>query len=169
MNSAKDRHGMKPAGSRPLLGPAITGLAGLIGGLVTGTLGGWAAVSIVGPFELGHPDDLFGNALRALVPIMVFAAGAVGGFLIGTVIFPMVVMLGLSWERVGRTIGLLLLLLLGVAPLTIWLLVQIGNRVDSMGMDPAQSTWLLGIAAIVVGGLTPAVARRLAMRGHEDS
>lgn len=164
MDSAKDEHGMRLAGSRPLLGPAITGLAGLIGGCVTGALGGWAAVSIVGPFELGDPFDLFGNALRSLIPIMVFAAGAVGGFLIGTVIVPMVVMLGLSWERVGRTVASLLLLLIGIAPLTIWLLVQIGNRVD-----PEHSTWLLGIAVVVVGGLTPAVARRLAMRGHEDS
>lgn len=52
-------------------------------------------------------------------------------------------------------------MLFGVVPLTFWLLLQVGGGAESTG----GALWL---AALVVGGLTPAVARRMAMRNPPD-
>lgn len=158
-----DRHDLTLAGDRPVVGPVLTGLAGLVGGYVIGHLGGRVALAIMGPFELGDPMDLFGNAIRSLIPMMVFAAGAVVGFLVGTVVVPMLLMLGLAWNEAGRTVVYLLLLLLGVVPLTLLLIFQVSGNVDT----PESNRALLWFAATVVGGLTPAAARRLAIRNRQ--
>lgn len=102
MSRTIDKHELTLAGDRPVLGPVLTGLAGLLGGFLLGRLGVWVALAIVGPFEPGDPMDLFGNAIRLLVPLLVVGAGAVAGFLVGTVVLPMLVMLGLAWDQAGR-------------------------------------------------------------------
>lgn len=158
-----DTPDLRRAGDRPVLGPVLIGLAGLAGGYLIGRLGGRVALAIMGPFELGDPMDLFGNAIRSLVPMMVFAAGAVVGFLVGTVIVPMLLMLGLAWNRTRRTVAYLLLLLLGVVPLTLLLLFQVGGNAET----PESTRAVLWFAAAVVGGLTPAAARRLAIRDRQ--
>lgn len=158
-----DQHDLTLAGDRPVLGPVLTGLAGLLGGYLIGRLGGQVALVMMGPFEPGDPMDLFGNAIRILFPMLVFAAGAVGGFLVGTVIVPMLLMLGLAWNQAGRTVAYLLLLLLGVVPLTLLLLFQVGGNADT-----PESALVLWFAAAVVGGLTPAAARRLAIRNRQS-
>lgn len=149
------------AGDRPVLGPVLTGIVGLLGGVLVGRLGVWVAVAIVGPFEFGDPMDLFGNAIRLLGPLLVVSAGAVAGFLLGTVALPALVMFGLGWDRAARTVGYLLLLLCGVVPLTFWILLQTAGDAESTG----GGLWLAGM---VVGGLTPAVARGLARRNRPD-
>lgn len=158
-----NKHELRRAGDRPVLGPVLIGLAGLVGGYLIGRLGGRVALGIMGPFEWGDPMDLFGNAVRILFPMMVFAAAAVGGFLVGTVIVPMLLMLGLAWNQAGKTVAYLLLLLLGVVPLTLLLLFQVGGNADT----PESTRAVLWFAAAIVGGLTPAAARRLVIRNRQ--
>lgn len=108
--------------------------------------------------------DLFGNAIRLLAPMLVYSAGAVTGFLAGTVILPTLLMLSLAWNQAGRTVGYLVLLLVGVVPLTVVLLVQLGG--DGTSESTQLAFWF---AMAVVGGVTPAVARRLAIRNRLTS
>jgi hypothetical protein len=113
-----------------------------------------------GPFEVEDPWNLFGNAIGLLLPMMLMAAGIVVGFLAGTVILPSVLMFGLTWEKAGRTVLFLLLLLVPVVPLTLWLLVEMTS--SSSSHTSAQA--LVWVGAAVIGGLTPAAARILATR-----
>lgn len=136
----------------------------MAGGVPTGWLGGRAALGIFGPFELVDPWNVFGNAIAMLLPIMVLAAGMATGFVAGTVILPGLLMFGLGWGEAGKTVLFLLLLLLPVAPLTLWLILEVGSR-----SSPEQSGLaLVWVGAVVVGGLTPAVARILATRRHQS-
>lgn len=160
MSRFVEEHGLRHAGVRPVLGPALTGLAGLVGGFLVGRLGVWAALVITGPFEVEDPWNLFGNAIRMLFPMLVAAAGATAGFLAGSVILPMALMLVLTWEAVGKTVAYLLMLLLPVTPLTLWCVVQVGTSSETPGSARAA----LWFGAVVVGGVTPAAARWFAIR-----
>lgn len=80
--------GLRRAGERPVLGPVALGSAGLIGGVLTGWLGGRAALVLFGPFEFEDPWNLFGNIIGLLLPMMLLAAGMIVGFVAGTVILP---------------------------------------------------------------------------------
>jgi hypothetical protein len=162
MGSSIDVHSLRRAGIRLVLGPVLTGSAGLIGGVLAGWLGGWAALAMFGPFEVEDPWNLFGNAIGLLLPMMLMAAGIVVGFLAGTVILPSVLMFGLTWEKAGRTVLFLLLLLVPVVPLTLWLLVEMTS--SSSSHTSAQA--LVWVGAAVIGGLTPAAARVLATRSR---
>lgn len=156
---------MRRAGVQPVLGPVVAGLAGLAGGVPAGWLGGQAALGIFGPFEVVDPWSVFGNGVAVLLPIMVLAAGMATGFVAGAVILPGLLMFGLGWGEAGKTVLFLLLLLLPVAPLTLWIIVEVGSR--SSPEDPGVA--LLWVGAVVVGGLTPAAARILATRRHRGS
>src|SRR5665811_505384 len=130
-------HGLTRVGERPVLGPVVAGLAGLVGGVFTGWLGGRAALEIFGPFDFENPWDLFGNAIGMLLPMMVMSVGIVTGFLAGTVMLPSLLMLGLGWESAGKTFLFLLLLLLPVVPLTLWLMVEV-----SSSLSTRDSVWV---------------------------
>jgi hypothetical protein len=137
----------------------------LVGGVLAGWLGGLAALNIAGPFEVEDPWNLFGNAVRLLLPLLIMGLGIVVGFVAGTVILPSVLMLGLAWEKAGMTVVFLLLLLVPVVPLTLWLLVELTSSSSS-------HTWaraLFWVGAAVIGGLTPAAARILATRTFRGS
>ncbi len=113
-----------------------------------------------GPFEFEDPWNLFGNAIGMILPMMVLAAGMILGFAAGAVILPGLLMFGLRWERAGKTVGFLLLLLVPVVPLTLWLMVEV-----SSSWSTRDSLWALTwFGAVVVGGLTPVAARILATR-----
>lgn len=135
----------------------------MLGGVAAGWLAGQAALGIFGPFEVVDPSNLFANAIGMLFPMMVLAAGLSTGFVAGTVILPGLLMFGLGWGEAGKTVLFLLLLLVPVAPLTLWLIVAVGNR-------PGQNSgWVLVlVGAVVVGGLAPAVARILATRRQQS-
>lgn len=158
-------HGLRRAGVRPVLGPVVTGLAGLVGGVLAGWLGGRAALGIFGPFDFEDPWNLFANAIALILPMLVLAAGIVTGFVTGTVILPGLLMFLLGWERAGKTIGFLLLLLLPVVPLTLWLIVEVTSSLNTR--DSVLT--LIWVGAVAVGGLTPAAARSLATREHRGS
>jgi hypothetical protein len=145
-------------GARPVVGSLATGAAGLAGGAIGGTAGIWFASIIVGPVNVEDPWNLFGNAILVLGPLLAMAFGAVVGFVTGAVGGPALLVLGLRWPESGRTIAYLAFLETAAVPLTIWLMVSIGNSLDSTG------SLVLWTGALIVGGLTPATARLLASR-----
>lgn len=157
-----DAEPIRPAGgqlgARRVASSLVTGAAGLAGGVLSGAAGMWLASIVVGPVKIDDPRNLVGNAILLLGPLLAIAAGAVLGFVTGAVATSALLVLSLNWPRSGRTIAYLFILEAAAVPLTLWVMIQIGNRSGSAG---SLELWL---AALVVGGLVPTVARLLALR-----
>lgn len=133
------------------------GAAGIVGGVIGGAAGIWSISSLVGPTDV-DPWNFVGLTIAAIGVLLAIGAGAVLGFMTGVIVAVTVVATLRNLPDLGRTLAWLVALEFAVVPITIWLMVLVGNRWEAAG-DPA--VW---VGAIVAGGPTPAFARLLATR-----
>jgi len=158
MEAEPIRSAKKPVGAQPAASSIAVGAVGVAGGVIGGWLGMWLAAIIVGPVNVEDPWNLLGNAILALGPLLAMAAGAVLGFVVGVVAASALLVLSLDWPENGRTIVYLAIMEAVAVPPVIWLMVTIGNSSDGAG---SLALW---VAAFVVGGLNPMIARLLSFR-----
>ncbi len=135
----------------------VLGASSLAGGLIGAAIGFRAAISVVGPISI-DPWNLVGAAIVLVWPLLVAGLSAVVGFAVG-VILVTTIALGLRNDpATASTLAYLLALTVPVLPLTVWLMITIGNRWDAAA-GPA-----LAAGALLVGGILPGVAYVLATR-----
>ena len=150
---------METAALRPeaLRSAVEVGTAGLLGGVAGGAVGLWSAARLVGTVEV-VPWNLFGGAIAMLGPLLAVAVGAVLGFVIGVLAGVTVLLAVRDRSDFGTTLIFVVALECVVVPVTMWLVVTAGNRWDAAG---EAAVW---VGAVVVGCVTPASARLLALR-----
>lgn len=135
------------------------GAAGVVGGVVGGAAGIWSVSSVVGPVE-HDPWNLVGLTIATFGVLLAIGAGAVLGFVAGVLAAVTVVLAVRNRPDLGRILAFLIALEFAFVPLTIWLMVVVGNRWEPAG------DFVVAAGALVVGGLAPGLARLLAAPGR---
>ena len=150
-----------PAESRTRrLHPGAAAVACGVAGLVGGFGGAWAgmrlAIAFIEPVGTIDPNNLFGNAILMIGPLLILGGGAMVGFVAGAAVTPLLLIGGLGWGRAARTFAFIALIDCVAIPLAVWLVVV----ADSSAVGSAA----LLVASVVVGGVVPGIARWLAVR-----